>query len=362
MAAPPGPDEASRLAVLRARLVAPMPDDRPWGWLGPLLVTAFGAFLRFNRLRCRARSIFDETYYAKDAWSILQHGVEWNPVGNANALIMAGHTNIFQPCTGTRLRRVRGAAGGRQAAHRGRRVAVRAELVRLAVLQRGVRLAGHPADLPHRPADDQVHAARLHRRAADVAGRPGVRAVADRDPGHLPDVLRAGRVRLRAHRPGPIPGQARRGRGARARAATRGRGSASASGGWRPGSSSAWPWAPSGSRPGTSSGSARWSSPGTSAPAGRRACLGSSAARSATPCWLPLTFIVDPAGGLRRHLEQLAAHQHRLRPEIRPGARRDHPGHLGPVLAVRVPPAGDQLRPGPDARGIRTSPSPGTGC
>src|SRR5436190_1738400 len=35
-------DEASRLAALRARLAAPMPDDRPWGWLGPLLVTAFG--------------------------------------------------------------------------------------------------------------------------------------------------------------------------------------------------------------------------------------------------------------------------------------------------------------------------------
>ena len=46
----PATDEAGRLAVLRARLVTPMPDDRPWGWLGPLLVTAFGTFLRFNRL------------------------------------------------------------------------------------------------------------------------------------------------------------------------------------------------------------------------------------------------------------------------------------------------------------------------
>ena len=44
-------DEAGRLAVLRARLAVPMPDDGPWGWLGPLLVTAFGAFLRFDRLR-----------------------------------------------------------------------------------------------------------------------------------------------------------------------------------------------------------------------------------------------------------------------------------------------------------------------
>ena len=42
--------DAGRFEVLRAGLASPMPDDRPWGWLGPLLVTAFGTFLRFNRL------------------------------------------------------------------------------------------------------------------------------------------------------------------------------------------------------------------------------------------------------------------------------------------------------------------------
>jgi len=99
--ATPPTDEASRLAVLRVRLVAPMPDDRLWGWLGPLLVTAFGTFLRFNRLRVPRALIFDETYYAKDAWSILQHGVEWNLVGNANPIIQSGHTNIFAACNGT---------------------------------------------------------------------------------------------------------------------------------------------------------------------------------------------------------------------------------------------------------------------
>jgi dolichyl-phosphate-mannose-protein mannosyltransferase len=94
-------DEASRLAALRARLAAPMPDDRPWGWLGPLLVTAFGAFLRFDRLRVPRALIFDETYYAKDAWSILNHGVELTLVNNANTIIQAGHTNIFASCDGT---------------------------------------------------------------------------------------------------------------------------------------------------------------------------------------------------------------------------------------------------------------------
>ncbi len=108
MPATPAAGEASRLAALRARLVSPMPDDRPWGWLGPLLVTAFGAFLRFNRLQVPRALIFDETYYAKDAWSILQNGVEWNYItktGNpnyANQLIIAGHTTgLFAPCSGT---------------------------------------------------------------------------------------------------------------------------------------------------------------------------------------------------------------------------------------------------------------------
>jgi dolichyl-phosphate-mannose-protein mannosyltransferase len=101
MPAAPATDEAGRLAVLRARLVSPLPDDRRWGWLGPLLVTAFGTYLRFNRLRVPRALIFDETYYAKDAWSILQHGVELNLVPNANTIIQAGHTNIFAACNGT---------------------------------------------------------------------------------------------------------------------------------------------------------------------------------------------------------------------------------------------------------------------
>jgi dolichyl-phosphate-mannose-protein mannosyltransferase len=92
-------EQAGRIAALRARLMTPMPDDGIWGWAGPLLVTAFAAFLRFNRLVVPRALIFDETYYAKDAWSILQHGVEWCDKSNANQLIIAGHTNILSSCT-----------------------------------------------------------------------------------------------------------------------------------------------------------------------------------------------------------------------------------------------------------------------
>ncbi|HEY7260961.1 MAG TPA: phospholipid carrier-dependent glycosyltransferase [Trebonia sp.] len=93
---------AERIAALRARLMSPMPEDRPWGWLGPLLVTAFAAFFRFNRLSVPHAVVFDETYYAKDAWSILLHGVEWQYVKNADSLIIAGNTgHLFKACTGT---------------------------------------------------------------------------------------------------------------------------------------------------------------------------------------------------------------------------------------------------------------------
>ena len=99
-----------RIAALRARLMTPMPGDRLWGWIGPLLVTAFAAILRFNRLSVPNAVIFDETYYAKDAWSILQHGVEWNWIGSpqvpadyVNNHIIAGHfsNSLFQACSGS---------------------------------------------------------------------------------------------------------------------------------------------------------------------------------------------------------------------------------------------------------------------
>jgi dolichyl-phosphate-mannose--protein O-mannosyl transferase len=91
--------QTERIAALRDRLATPMPTDRVWGWVGPLIITAFAAFLRFNRLAIPRAIIFDETYYAKDAWSILRHGVELCDKSNANNLIMAGHTNIFAACS-----------------------------------------------------------------------------------------------------------------------------------------------------------------------------------------------------------------------------------------------------------------------
>src|ERR1700735_794025 len=66
-----------------------------WGWAGPLLVTLFGAFLRFNRLAVPHVVVFDETYYVPDAYGILRHGVEIDHVKNVNALLARGSTHIL---------------------------------------------------------------------------------------------------------------------------------------------------------------------------------------------------------------------------------------------------------------------------
>ncbi len=113
-ASQPAPGEASgeatgsrsvidRARALGARLASPLPTDGWWGWAGPLLVTLFGGFLRFDRLSVPNAISFDETYYVKDAWSLLHHGVELctsnNP--NLNTMIAQQHdTNIFAMCSG----------------------------------------------------------------------------------------------------------------------------------------------------------------------------------------------------------------------------------------------------------------------
>ena len=89
--------QPDRSAELRARLVPPIPGSAFWGWAGPLLVTALGTFLRFNRLSVPPSIVFDETYYVGDAYGILRHGAEINHVKNADALLAHGSTNILAP-------------------------------------------------------------------------------------------------------------------------------------------------------------------------------------------------------------------------------------------------------------------------
>nr|WP_225858747.1 phospholipid carrier-dependent glycosyltransferase [Streptomyces albicerus] len=58
-----GPELASRIA-------------KAMGWLGPILVAALAGTIRFWHLGSPRSVVFDETYYAKDAWSVLRFGYE----------------------------------------------------------------------------------------------------------------------------------------------------------------------------------------------------------------------------------------------------------------------------------------------
>jgi dolichyl-phosphate-mannose-protein mannosyltransferase len=90
-----GVPEADVMPV-RHGLVGPFPGSRFLGWAGPVLVTIFGGFLRFDRLGSPHAVVFDETYYVPDSFSTLHHGVELQHVKNVNALLAAGNPRILQ--------------------------------------------------------------------------------------------------------------------------------------------------------------------------------------------------------------------------------------------------------------------------
>ena len=71
------------------------------GWPAPIGVALLAFLLRVHRLGTPKRVAFDETYYAKDAWSLLHFGyvkeylndADGNTKTDINADIIAGHTN-----------------------------------------------------------------------------------------------------------------------------------------------------------------------------------------------------------------------------------------------------------------------------
>lgn len=68
---------------------------RLWGWLGPLLVTALAAAMRFWHLGRPHQLVFDETYYVKQAYSLLQVGYELQWPENADKSFTAGNPDVF---------------------------------------------------------------------------------------------------------------------------------------------------------------------------------------------------------------------------------------------------------------------------
>ncbi|WP_232840792.1 phospholipid carrier-dependent glycosyltransferase [Streptomyces sp. Go-475] len=98
----PFPEPGSRL--WRTLGLSPAAAERlaRWsGWGGPLLVALLAGLTRFWRLGSPREVVFDETYYAKDAWSLLRLGYEgtWPDREIADPQILADPQVI--PLSGT---------------------------------------------------------------------------------------------------------------------------------------------------------------------------------------------------------------------------------------------------------------------
>ncbi|QNE18659.1 phospholipid carrier-dependent glycosyltransferase [Kribbella qitaiheensis] len=92
--------QGRRLPPLKERLYQPMPRDFEGGWIATLAITAMAAILRFWNLGNPVKFVFDETYYAKDAYSLLKHGYALQfidkPEGAADKAILAGNLDVFK--------------------------------------------------------------------------------------------------------------------------------------------------------------------------------------------------------------------------------------------------------------------------
>ncbi|WUV25946.1 phospholipid carrier-dependent glycosyltransferase [Kribbella sp. NBC_01484] len=89
-----------RLPPLKDRLYPPMPKDVDGGWIATLAITAMAAILRFWNLGNPVKFVFDETYYAKDAFSLLKFGYARQfidqPEGAADKAILSGNLDVFK--------------------------------------------------------------------------------------------------------------------------------------------------------------------------------------------------------------------------------------------------------------------------
>jgi dolichyl-phosphate-mannose-protein mannosyltransferase len=71
--------------------------DRRSGWAASLAVTLLAGFLRLWHLGRPEEFLFDETYYAKDAWSLINHGYVTGYVPGADNKIIVGQVQgIFE--------------------------------------------------------------------------------------------------------------------------------------------------------------------------------------------------------------------------------------------------------------------------
>ncbi|MGI9822405.1 dolichyl-phosphate-mannose--protein mannosyltransferase [Agromyces sp. Marseille-Q5079] len=85
----------TRLDAWWARMLATPRRRALWYWGGPILVTLLAAVLRFWNLGHPQAIVFDETYYVKDAWTLLHHGYESSWPEGADEGFANGDVNTY---------------------------------------------------------------------------------------------------------------------------------------------------------------------------------------------------------------------------------------------------------------------------
>ncbi|MEU7569968.1 phospholipid carrier-dependent glycosyltransferase [Micromonospora sp. NPDC049240] len=86
----PGDDGGGGIPAAVRRRLATVDDHlgRGQAWLATAVVVAIAAILRFVGLGHPSGKIFDETYYAKDAYGLIDRGVEWNYKDNGPSYVV----------------------------------------------------------------------------------------------------------------------------------------------------------------------------------------------------------------------------------------------------------------------------------
>jgi dolichyl-phosphate-mannose-protein mannosyltransferase len=90
------PDWPSNPPSTIERLRVAMPTDRINGWIVTLIIGAIAFVLRYVNLGYPNKLVFDETYYAKDAYALLKFGYERDWPSNANSKIITGNVDLIQ--------------------------------------------------------------------------------------------------------------------------------------------------------------------------------------------------------------------------------------------------------------------------
>lgn len=85
--------DGARLPLLAERFRPRIADSpRLIGWIAPIAIALLAFAARVWRLEYPSRLLFDETYYAKDGWSLLKFGYAQDWVEDANSQVEAGQT------------------------------------------------------------------------------------------------------------------------------------------------------------------------------------------------------------------------------------------------------------------------------